>query len=774
MPPRRPATVEATADAIEPQRTGQPRAGQPRAPRALRRDETQPPRHAEPPPFRAEPPRSKTEPHAKTELHAETEPPRSETKPRTPRRKAAIPRPEPRLSWPSLRPSARPGTPSPRDSEPARSESDRPSQPRRHGSVIEEFISSYVARRTAEPGGRRGHPGQAETRDEELDSEVLTLRQLLRDRLPEPGQVLGSFELLSRVGHGGVGAVWRARREPGGREVALKVMHAHLAQDPAMLERFRRGARRMKELTHPGLVAVTTAAEEDRGWHYYAMEYLPGGTLRQAHRGMSPREALECILDTCDGLEVAHARGWVHGKLEPSAILLTAEGHGRLTDLDLVGATTTTEGSGAGPAAVLCYIAPEALERPQGVEPSADVFSLAMVCVFALRGTDPKPWTLQRELRELPCNPAVRRVIMRAASLEPSERYPQAGPFARALRSALRTPGERHHATVDPSAHHGPERPPPASAPGDASLETTPPGARESFVERARAHHALQRHGVALESYQQMVQADPEDARAWLQLGDLLFRHGALTEATSVYLRVARRYRSQGAGSKSAALLAHVRESLLSRADLLGPSYARVLQPLAEAYAEAGLTRDALALYEVMAAEAERRGDERAALVSARTMVALAPGEPVARLRLAECHVRAGAIEAAMPVFAHAAGLLASCGREDEALKVLERILYLRSDAHHAKAAARLYMRRGTPQSARQALGKLLLAFEADPTDLEVLDLLVSVFVEMRAESKALQVLEEIKRLARDSGDHAAEIAAARRIRTLSSRPPAP
>jgi serine/threonine protein kinase len=128
------------------------------------------------------------------------------------------------------------------------------------------------------------------------------------------GTRLGSYEILSPLGAGGMGEVYRARDPRLSREVAVKVLPAGLAADREALARFEQEARAVAALSHPNILAIFDFGDEG-GVSFAVMELLEGETLRQRLAGgpLPVRKAADCALQIAEGLAAAHARGIVHG-----------------------------------------------------------------------------------------------------------------------------------------------------------------------------------------------------------------------------------------------------------------------------------------------------------------------------------------------------------------------------------------------------------------------------------------------------------------------------
>ncbi|HZP33504.1 MAG TPA: protein kinase [Candidatus Acidoferrales bacterium] len=213
-----------------------------------------------------------------------------------------------------------------------------------------------------------------------------------REPLPN-GTQLGPYEILSRIGDGGMGEVYKARDTRLDRFVAIKFLRGDLADDPAAEERFRREARTVANLNHPHICTLYDVGRRDDA-DFLVMEYLEGETLAQRlERGpLPPEEVLRYATEIAQALQAAHSKGVLHRDLKPANIMLTATGS-KLLDFGLAklrsdrgafsllfeypadAATLSAAGTIVG---TLSYMAPEQL---QGLEadPRTDIFGLGAV-----------------------------------------------------------------------------------------------------------------------------------------------------------------------------------------------------------------------------------------------------------------------------------------------------------------------------------------------------------------------------------------------------------
>ncbi|MFE8598193.1 protein kinase domain-containing protein [Archangium violaceum] len=288
------------------------------------------------------------------------------------------------------------------------------------------------------------------TSTSQVDQEILSLRRQLR----EGGQLraggwLGHgdrYLLIEAIGRGGFGTIWKALDRQSQAIVAIKVLHTNLAGDPERRERFFRGARRMAELQHPAVVRVLEQHGEDGGFHYFVMDYVAGGNLREAvlQQAVTPDKIVPIVVRVGEALALGHSLGIIHRDVKPANILMADQATPLLTDFDLVGAADTTGGTRTGALGTLVYAAPECLDRPQDADARADVYGLGMTAIFGFHG-DELPfhqWMRNHEgfLNQLSCPQPIKNVLRRATSLERGFRYKDAGEFVSELKRAQSAP----------------------------------------------------------------------------------------------------------------------------------------------------------------------------------------------------------------------------------------------------------------------------------------------------------------------------------------------
>src|SRR5690349_3636984 len=240
----------------------------------------------------------------------------------------------------------------------------------------------------------------------------------------------------------------------------------------------------------------------------------------------------------------------------------------------------------------------------------------------------------------------------------------------------------------------------------------------------------------AVKEYLRIVHEDPKDVRVWLKIGDLYAKKGAKQDAIETYLKVARFYSDQGFFLKAVAVYKQILK--------LDPRLVDVILKLAELYRQLGLMSDAMQHFESVAAHFHREGNTKEALATVKKLVDLDPENIATRIKLAELYSKERLIDDAATEFSVACEQLRRQGRQDDFLKVAERLLWHKPDNQGLnRELAGLYLRRNDP---RRALQKLQACFKADPRDVETLGLLALAFQALEQKAKTVSVLKELAR----------------------------
>ncbi len=274
----------------------------------------------------------------------------------------------------------------------------------------------------------------------------------------EPNTIIdGRYKVISRVGSGGMADVYLAEDQLLGRQVAVKLLHHHFAEDQEFVERFRREASSAAGLSHQNIVGIFDRGEWE-GTYYIAMEYVPGRSLKTLVReqgALDPALAIDIVVQILRGARYAHRRGVVHRDLKPHNVILDEEGRARVTDFGIARAGAsdmTLTGSIMGTAQ---YLSPE---QAQGhvVTGASDLYSIGVILYELLTGVVPfdgetavaiafkqvsaEPKPPSEVNPSLP--PALDAVVLRALAKDPAQRYADADEFIAALqreRQALPT-----------------------------------------------------------------------------------------------------------------------------------------------------------------------------------------------------------------------------------------------------------------------------------------------------------------------------------------------
>jgi eukaryotic-like serine/threonine-protein kinase len=262
------------------------------------------------------------------------------------------------------------------------------------------------------------------------------------------------YELEELVGSGGMSSVYRAHDKVLERKVALKVLHATLADQEDCVERFRREARMVAGLQHQNIVGVIDRGEDD-GCPFIVLEFVGGRNLKQLveREGPLPFErALELGMQIARGLAFAHANGFVHRDVKPQNVLLNGDGEAKVTDfgiarsLDLKHGVTQT-GTVLGTSD---YIAPEQAQGQQ-VDEHTDIYSLGIVLYEMLTGEVPFAGdnfvaVAMQHINETPPRVSERRpdvpprldaAVARALAKQPDDRFATMNDLGRELEACL-------------------------------------------------------------------------------------------------------------------------------------------------------------------------------------------------------------------------------------------------------------------------------------------------------------------------------------------------
>ena len=261
----------------------------------------------------------------------------------------------------------------------------------------------------------------------------------------------------------------------------------------------------------------------------------------------------------------------------------------------------------------------------------------------------------------------------------------------------------------------------------------------------AAAQKYLQRGQIdkAIREYETIVQAEPDDVRTWLKIGDLHSRNGKVALAVSTYRKVAETYQGKGFFLKAVAVYKKVLD--------VDPTLTEVYRTLGDVYVKLNLTAEALTQYRLVVGSYERDGRSADAMLLLEEMVELVPDDESNHLRLAEAHAKNCHDQPAIDHFKFVLSRMRKAGRHGEFIKVAERLLYLYPDeSDTVRHLGQAYLATG---NTKRALGWLQKLFKQDPSDSRTLALLAETFTQIGRVDKAVAVLRELGRIYEQKGD---------------------
>jgi len=331
---------------------------------------------------------------------------------------------------------------------------------------IEELLAAALDR---EPAARERFLDAACAGDSDLRREVVSLlaaheRSGLLDRLgPEvasitaelrgasamlAGRTIGHYQVVERVGGGGMGVIYKALDTRLGRTVALKFLKPRLDADTSAAERFRQEARAAGALDHPNICTIYDIGETDDGQLFLAMPLYDGETLEQRiKRGpLATGDATDIAVQMLRGLAKAHARGIIHRDIKPANVFVTTDGVVKLLDFGIAKlADVSLTGPASRPLGTVAYMSPEQAHGTP-VDHRTDLWSAGAVLYEMLSGRRPYPRGVPGATAEASASvpaslvaqrpdvaPALEQTVMRALARAPADRFSSADAFAQAL-----------------------------------------------------------------------------------------------------------------------------------------------------------------------------------------------------------------------------------------------------------------------------------------------------------------------------------------------------
>ncbi|MEX0641220.1 MAG: serine/threonine-protein kinase [Pirellulales bacterium] len=270
--------------------------------------------------------------------------------------------------------------------------------------------------------GSKGEPLTADrVTDEELGQRLVDLGYLNRWQVEQLREgrtkfTLGPYRIVNAIGQGGMGHVFKAEHKLLGRVEAIKVLPKSKST-PEAIAAFQREIRAQAQLDHPNLVRISYADFEG-DTYFFVTEYVPGTDLRKLVRRNGPLSypiAATIVSQAAEGLHYAHRRGLVHRDVKPGNLLVTPDGHTKITDLGLAWflmeeLDPTPVGKKRSLVGTADYLAPETIREPDKILPVSDLYALGCTLYYAVTGKVPFPGgstadKMRRHLEEVPLNP---------------------------------------------------------------------------------------------------------------------------------------------------------------------------------------------------------------------------------------------------------------------------------------------------------------------------------------------------------------------------------
>ncbi|WP_372366484.1 protein kinase [Candidatus Uabimicrobium sp. HlEnr_7] len=280
-------------------------------------------------------------------------------------------------------------------------------------------------------------------------SEVCKAKTLALRRELSPGSVLGKYIIKKKIGHGGMGIVYKAKEKNGNKIVAIKTLHSINSKNSMQMARFHREMKLTAQLDHPSIVKLHSS-EVDNGIVFFAMDYINGvdfGVFLESQR-VSLNDKIKLLIQVAQALHYMHQRGIIHRDIKLSNILITQNKRALVVDFGIAktiekGNTLTSAGKVVG---TYAYMAPEQMLNPRQIDARTDVYALGVVLYEVLTGQSmiksleevahPSPVKISKINPEIPQK--LETIWRKSTAIKQKKRYQSAETFANDLKNFLR------------------------------------------------------------------------------------------------------------------------------------------------------------------------------------------------------------------------------------------------------------------------------------------------------------------------------------------------
>jgi serine/threonine-protein kinase len=300
-------------------------------------------------------------------------------------------------------------------------------------------------------------------------------RQLILEKIGVHTDPINGYELICRLGQGGMGTVYKARQVSMDHPVAIKIMRPELARDDEFVDQMAREARAAAKLTHPNIVSAHDFLREDNSC-CFIMEFVDGSTLDRILDLKGPRtpgQTADIMVQVARALDYLSQHQMVHQDIKPGNLIISDSGMVKLCDFGLARQNGGESVSDTGPgwtAGTPQYMSPEQIRNDDVIDARSDIYSLGATMYHALIGWPPFTGALAKEIMDQHLTepvPPIRRfrpdvpvmlesIMMKCLRKDPAERYKDAGELVRDLEGFLRRRSIRRALNTNRRRAHSP------------------------------------------------------------------------------------------------------------------------------------------------------------------------------------------------------------------------------------------------------------------------------------------------------------------------------